>query len=172
MTIAGQVVALVSDTGRELVEDICRYTEGLLDDKAIMSAWKMSPAELDVIKNDPQVFEAVRCAKHRREQDGSGAREAARKAFVKAPRVLERMLDDPLTPPRGKIEAARELRAAADFAPDSTGDDDRTFTIHIDLGDDKSIKTSFPITPRPESDDIIDVTPRVIGGDDEFDRQS
>ena len=88
-TVSGQEVKLASDTGRALIEDFTRYTEGLLDDEDLCGAWRMTPSELTSLKNDSDVVEAVRQTKYRREQDGSAAREAARKAFLKAPRVSE-----------------------------------------------------------------------------------
>jgi hypothetical protein len=161
VVVARQQVLLDSETGRALIEDFTRYTEELLDDEDLCGAWRMNPSELTALKNDTLVVEAVRRTKYRREQDGSAAREAARKAFLKAPRVLERILDDPLTPPRGRIEASRELRAAAAFPTDSTAGSGEMFSIVINLGPDRPpVTSSGPVDPaRFDDSDIIDATP-------------
>jgi hypothetical protein len=134
VVVAGEKITFDSDTGRALIDDSARYTEGLLTDEDLRGVWRMSRSELVALKNDAQLIEAVRNAMCRRAQDGSAAREAARKAFLKAPRILEQILDDPLTPVRGKIEASRELRAAADFPSNQTSSSGEIFSIVIDLG--------------------------------------
>jgi hypothetical protein len=161
VTVSGQELQLGSDTGRALVEDFTRYTEGLLGDEDLCGAWRMTPCELTALKNDPSVVEAVRSAKYRRAQDGSAAREAARKAFLKAPRILEQILDDPLTPPRGKIDASRELRAAAEFPTEATADTGELVTIVINLGPDVPPVMHSGTLNRVHSDDsdIIDAIP-------------
>jgi hypothetical protein len=157
--VAGEELALNSEPGRALIEDVARYTEGLLDEDGLGGAWGMRPGELSALKNNQDVFEAVRAIKHRREQDGSAAREAGRRAFLKAPRVLEQILDDPYSPTRAKIEASRELRAVAGFSPDQPSDASRTFQVVINLGGG-DVK-QFQLTGRAsrEDGDIVDVTP-------------
>jgi hypothetical protein len=76
--VAGERLTLNSEAGRALIEDMCRYIEGLLDDEGLCGTWHMSPGELVALKNNQEVFESVRAMRHRREQDGSAAREAGR----------------------------------------------------------------------------------------------
>jgi hypothetical protein len=160
LVVAGEKLALNSEAGRALMEDMARYTEGLLDDDDLCGTWGMSPTELVVLKNNPDVFEAVRARKRRREQDGSAAREAGRKAFLKAPRVLEQILDDPYSPTRAKIEASRELRAVAGFSPEQAADVSQSFhvTINLGAGDIKH----FEFTGRSGEDRMVDVSPHPI----------
>jgi hypothetical protein len=136
VTVGGRELALGSDAGRALIEDVARYVEGLLDENDLCSAWGMTPDELKAIKDDPRVFEAVRASKYQRQQDGTAARELARKAFVKAPRVLEQILEDTLAPTRTKIEAARELRAAAGFSSNPSAGTGEVFKVFINIGGD------------------------------------
>jgi hypothetical protein len=158
--VAGDRLALNSEVGRALIEDIARYTEGLLDDEGLCGTWGISPGELTALKNHQDVFEAVRATKRRREQDGSAAREAGRKAFLKAPRVLEQILDDPYSPTRAKIEASRELRAVAGFSPEQAADVSQSFhvTINLGAGDIKH----FEFTGRSGEDRMVDVSPHPI----------
>ena len=138
---------------------MARYTEGLLDDDDLCGTWGMSPTELAVLKDNPDVFASVRATKNRREQDGAAAREAGRKAYLKAPRVLERILNDPYSPTRAKIEASRELRAVAGFSPDQPSDASRTFQVVINLGAGDVRQFQFSGRVSREDGDIVDVTP-------------
>jgi hypothetical protein len=67
-------------------------------------------------------------------RNGTAARESAAQIFVRAPRVMGEILDSKEMSPRHRIEAARELRAAAtpENANSPTAGD--RFTIVIDLG--------------------------------------
>jgi hypothetical protein len=163
VTVAGEKVTLASDAGQALVEDLTRYAEQLIDDEELRAAWGMSTKELAALKNDPAVFEAVQSNKNRREQDGSAAREAARKAFIKAPRVLEHILADPHTPARARIEASRELRSAAGFPFDQqSGRGGEVLHVTINLGADEEplrFKGFSRKSPHPDDIDLLDLPP-------------
>jgi hypothetical protein len=159
VVVAGRRLALDSDTGRALIEDIARYVEGLIDNDDLCGAWGIAASELTAIKTDHDVFEAVRATKRRREQDGSAARERARKAFAKAPRVLEHILDDANAPTRAKIEASRELRAAAGFSSDELTGTTESFHITINLGAGDVKQFGLAGSTRRNDNDIVDVTP-------------
>ena len=159
VVVGGQKLALDLDTGRALIEDIARYVEGLLDNDDLSAAWGMSANEFTAIKNDRHVFEAVRKMKLRREQDGASARERARKAFAKAPRVLEQILDDTNAPTRARIEASRELRAAAGFSSDQLTGATESFHVTINLGADDVKRFRLTGRARRDDDEMVDVTP-------------
>jgi hypothetical protein len=158
VTVGGRELALGSDAGRALIEDIARYTEGLLDEDDLCSAWEMGPDELKAIKDDARVFEAVRASKYQRQQDGRAARELARKAFVKAPRVLEQILEDSYAPTRTKIEAARELRAAAGFSSEESAKTGEVFKVFINIGGTEPITLSGVCHP-PTQDAAQTIAP-------------
>jgi hypothetical protein len=164
--IAGQDLDLNSETGRALIEDLARYVEGLLENEDLVGTWGTSASELTAIKNDPEVLELVRAVKHRREQDGSAARERARKAFAKAPHVLAQILDDTNAPTRAKIEASRELRAAAGFSANHLADPPESFHVTINLGAGQVKQFRLTGQGHRDEDGTVDATctqPRLIG---------
>jgi hypothetical protein len=159
VTVGGRELALGSDAGRALIEDIARYTEGLLDEDDLCSAWGISSDELKAIKDDARVFEAVRASKYQRQQDGRAARELARRAFVKAPRVLEQILEDSYAPTRTKIEAARELRAAAGFSADESAKTSEVFKVFINIGGGTEPITFSGVCDPPTQDAAQTIAP-------------
>jgi hypothetical protein len=89
-------------------------------------------------------------------RNGTAARESAAQIFVRAPRVMGEILDSKEMSPRHRIEAARELRAAAtpENANSPTAGD--RFTIVIDLGGGHVEKFDEARAVTPESKTIED----------------
>src|SRR5262249_56137806 len=82
----------------------------------------------------------------RRVRNGDAAKEAAAKLFAEAPEVLGDILRDKQANARHRIEAARELRAAAGTGAEGTPTAER-FTITINLGEDHKLVVDKPIRP-------------------------
>jgi len=75
----------------------------------------------------------VQRQKERRVRDGTAAREKAQWLFVQAPDVLGNILNNTMTSPRHRIEAAKELRQVALGGPEATPATSEQFIIRIDL---------------------------------------
>jgi len=102
-----------SDLGRAFIVDATRAGEGLITDQELQEKYELSPADWLAITKDKAIGRAVRSESERRVRNGSAAREAAAKHFVKAPAVLDQIMTDADSNPRHKIEAIKELRATA-----------------------------------------------------------
>src|SRR5262249_31398269 len=82
----------------------------------------------------------------RRIRNGDAAKEAAAKLFAEAPEVLGDILRDKQANARHRIEAARELRAAAGTGAEGAPAAER-YHIVINLGEDHKLEINKPITP-------------------------
>ena len=141
-------IDLGSDRGRAFIVDATRAGEGLLSDADLQEIYELSPEDLKTIAKDKATGRAIRDESARRVRNGSAAREAAAKHFVKAPAVLDQIMTDADSNPRHKIEAIKELRATANGGSDthSTAAGDK-FQITIVLSGDVE-KYEADITPK------------------------
>jgi hypothetical protein len=122
--------------------------------------YELSVAELQSIAMDKAIGRAIRDERDRRVRNGTAAREAAAKYFVKSPEILDQIQTHGESP-RHRIDAIRELRATA-----SGGDGEgltaqgEKFNIIINLsadGTDHIVERSFDITPKPpQLEDEVD----------------
>jgi hypothetical protein len=126
-------IDLNSDVGHAFVVDATRAGEGLITDKELAEKYELSPADWQSITKDVALGRAIRAERDRRVLNGTAAREAAAKHFVKAPGILDGIMTDVHSNPRHKIEAIKELRQTA--IGDSTDRPTETerFIITIDL---------------------------------------
>jgi hypothetical protein len=145
-------IDLNSDVGHAFVVDATRAGEGLITDKELAEKYELSPADWQSITKDVALGRAIRAERDRRVLNGTAAREAAAKHFVKAPGILDGIMTDVHSNPRHKIEAIKELRQTAiGDSADRPAETER-FIIKIDLtaggGDvetyDKAIKIEGP----------------------------
>ena len=128
-------IDLLSDTGHAFVVDCTRAGEGIITDKELTEKYDLSPADWQNITKDVALGRAVRAERERRMLNGTAAREAACRHFVKAPGVLAGIMESATSNPRHVIEAAKEIRAVA-TAGGSDGDrpaGGEVFFIKIDL---------------------------------------
>ena len=141
-------IDLNSDLGRAFIVDATRAGEGLITDQELQEKYELSLADWLAITKDKAIGRAVRSESERRVRNGSAAREAAAKHFVKAPAVLDQIMTDADSNPRHKIEAIKELRATANGGSDthSTAAGDK-FQITIVLNGDVE-KYEADITPK------------------------
>ena len=66
-----------SDLGRQLVVDLARYREGLVDEKAIRKKFKLANDVWEALGDDDELIRAVEAEAVRRIADGSVKRERA-----------------------------------------------------------------------------------------------
>ena len=127
------LMPLDSERGLELITDLARYAEGLLDEAAVKKIYRFSDEDWDRLGSNDELVEKIQAEKTRRIRNGSSARERAQTLFAEAPAVLGTILHGDDVSPRHKIESARELRAIAANGPEATAPETR-FIISIDLG--------------------------------------
>src|SRR5215475_7803145 len=82
-------IDLTSDVGHAFVVDATRAAEGLLTDRELADKYELSPADWQDITKDRALGHAIRAERERRVRNGTAAREAAAKHFVKAPGILD-----------------------------------------------------------------------------------
>ena len=141
-------IDITSDRGRAFIVDATRAGEGLLSDADLREMYELSPEDLKTIAKDKAIGRAVRSESERRVRNGSAAREAAAKHFVKAPAVLDQIMTDADSNPRHKIEAIKELRATANGGSEKGPAPGELFSIIINLGSDHVEKYEVDITPQ------------------------
>ena len=169
------LMPLDSERGLELITDLARYAEGLLDEAAVKKIYRFSDEDWDRMGSNDELVEKIQAEKTRRIRNGSSARERAQTLFAEAPAVLGTILHGDDVSPRHKIESARELRAIAANGPEVTAPETR-FIISIDLGGGEVLKfnksiecnahdVEILITPTPTSTPTATpTTTRMVGG--------
>jgi len=147
VVLRGVRVPLNSDIGMAFVSDCSRNRERIFSDAQIREKYDISETDWnDVIKNGP-LRVAVNRECERRTLSGDAAREAAAVEFVKAPKILGGILEDPKANPRHKIEASKELRASARVGDAEIGDAVEKFVISINFGPTSDERVAFTYDP-------------------------
>jgi hypothetical protein len=135
--LRGVAVELDSDVGRQFVVDCVRAAEGLISDKELVEIYEISPADWQNIAKDIALARAIRAERDRRVLNGTAAREAASRHFVKAPTILDKIMTDEQANARHRIEAIRELRQTAIPENQNALSQSDRFIITINLGQPK-----------------------------------
>jgi hypothetical protein len=104
------------------------------------------------LKDNAAFLDAVRAQRDRRVLSGERARETAAREFAGAPSVLGRILNDEMVAPRARIEAARELRQAADHDNARGAGSGEKFVISINIGDGQPINLAVDAAPLRRGD--------------------
>ena len=125
-----------SDLGRQLVVDLARYREGLVDEKAIRKNYRLANDVGEALGDDDELIRAVEAEAVRRIADGSVKRERAQVLVARAPTVLGDILNDVAQSARHRIDSAKTLNDfASNGAEAAAGQSDR-FIITINLSGD------------------------------------
>jgi hypothetical protein len=135
----------------ELIQDCCRFSEGILDEAAVKKRYGYTDATWEKLGNDEKFLEAVEIERIRRTRNGSCARERAQKLFTETPTVLGSILNSDTISARHKIEAAREIRTVAATGPDAVPTSEK-FSIVINLGEDTKLRFDKSIAPGVDDD--------------------
>jgi hypothetical protein len=138
-------VLLDSDLGRELIVDCVRFAEGLLDERAIRKKYRFDDSAWEALGSNDELVEKIEAEKLRRVRDGSSKREKAQALIVKAPGILDGIMNDPAASPRHRVDAIKVLDNFAANAPGQSAPATDRFIITIVMNDkveryDKSIK--------------------------------
>ena len=86
------LMPLDSERGLELVTNLARYAEGLLDEAAVKKIYRFSDEDWDRLGSNDELVEKIQAEKTRRIRNGSSARERAQTLFAEAPAVLGTIL--------------------------------------------------------------------------------
>src|SRR5262245_59857367 len=113
LNLRGFPIPLDTPLGQSFVIDVARASEGLMSDDEIQSKYELTPEAWQNSTKDKALVRAIRAERERRVLNGTAAREAAAKHFVKAPAILDGIMSDAYSSPRHKIEAIKELRQTA-----------------------------------------------------------
>jgi len=145
-------IDLTSDEGSMFVTDCCRAGEGLITDDELKEKYEIAAADWRHIAKDPALGRAIRAERERRVWNGSAAREAAAKHFVKAPKVLDQIMSNEGSNARHRIEAAKELRTTAIGNREERAAAGEKFSIVINIGPDTVERFEFDHTPKETID--------------------
>src|SRR5215831_12008295 len=86
---------------QELIEDLCRYSEGVLTEKQVRQKWQLANDGVwTSLGTDESFVERVELARTQRIRSGATKRELAQLRVVKAPEVLGKILEDERVSPR------------------------------------------------------------------------
>lgn len=132
--LRGVSAPLESEVGKAFIVDCARNTEGLVSDAALKAKWGLTDKAWLGLSENHQLLNAIQAERERRILAGVVASEAARRQYAKAPNVLGGILSNDSISPRHRIEAARELRAAATAGQRDKHAEPETISITINLG--------------------------------------
>jgi hypothetical protein len=148
----------------ELVDDLCRYAEGVLTESAVRKKWRLGEDVWEALGNDDELVRAVEEAKIRRVRSGATKRERAQQHIIRGPDVLATIMDDPKANARHRVDSIKTLNAIADPGLEAAAEQERIF-IRIDLSADTRAKGQEPnpgdileleVTPKPKPIDSWD----------------
>jgi hypothetical protein len=136
---------------RELLEDLCRYQEGLYTRQQVKKKWRETIDEKtwNELGSDEVLLEAIEETKIHRIRSGAAKRERAQKYIVKGPDVLEKIMNDDSANERHRIDSVKALDALADPGPQTAPPADH-FIIRIDLTADAKLRSA-----EPDPNDVI-----------------
>src|SRR5215510_15296425 len=136
---------------QELIEDLCRYSEGILTEKQVRQRWHLANDEVWTSLGADDFVERVELEKTRRIRSGATKRELAQLRVVAAPDVLSGILMDPRANARHRIEASKALDDLAGFAPQAAAEQDMV-QITINLGGGEVYRYGGSVKPVSGND--------------------
>src|SRR5262249_3646794 len=158
----------------ELVTDLTRFAEGLLEEKHVRKKYRFDESTWEALGTDEKFIEAVELERIRRVRDGSFKRERSQQHITRAPDVLAGIMDDPKQSAKHRIDSAKVLDDFGANGPKAAPEQDRVI-IRIDMGADLRAKglennpadvlvveTSVQPNPDPNNTHIIDHQTRMI----------
>ena len=158
-----------SDLGRQLVVDLARYRENLLDEKTIRKRYRFDESTWQKLGDDDELIRKVEEESVRRIRDGSTKREKSQQLITKGPDILDSIASDVSASPRHRVDALKVLDGMASTGGEAAAGQSDRFIITINLsGDgvdhvlhfDKSIKPdAFDVDPYNDVDTDVTSTP-------------
>ena len=161
----------------ELITDLTRYAEGLLEEKHVRKKYRFDEATWTALGADEKFVEAVELERIRRVRDGSFKRERSQQHATRAPDVLAGIMDDPKQSAKHRIDSAKVLDSFSGNGPKDAPEQPRIL-IRIDLSADTRAKglesnpadviefeASVRPNPDPNNTNIIDHQTPMIEAD-------
>jgi len=152
-SVANLPQSLIDNLG--FITDLARYAEGVVSEQAVKKKYRFDDATWARLGDDEQLVEAIEAEKARRVRNGSAKREKAQQHIVKAPDVLEKIMNDDSQNSRHRVDAIKALDSLADNGPRAAPEVDK-FIIRIDLTADAKLKST---EPDPKDVITIEATP-------------
>jgi hypothetical protein len=138
---------------QEFISDCCRYNEGVLSEAAVRKKWHFDAATWELLGGDDELVRAIEETKIHRIRSGAAKRERAQQHIVRGVDVLSKIMDDPNTNARSRVDSIKALDALADPGPQHAAADQDRIIIRIDLGADTRAKG---LESKPDDVLIID----------------
>jgi len=134
-----------------LLEDLARYSEGILSQQQVKKRWQelIDEKTWETLGSDDALVQAIELEKARRVRSGAAKRERAQQHIVKAPDILEKVMSDDSANARHRVDSLKALDALADPGPQAAPPADR-FIITIDLTADAKLRSA-----EPDPNDVI-----------------
>jgi len=123
----------------ELITDLTRYAEGLLEEKHVRKKYRFDEATWTALGTDEKFVEAVELERIRRVRDGSFKRERSQQHITRAPDILNEIMSDTKQSAKHRIDSAKVLDSFSDNGPKDAPEQDRII-IRIDMGADTRTK--------------------------------
>jgi hypothetical protein len=140
----------------ELLEDLCRYQEGLYTQQQVKKRWRgvIDEKTWNELGSDDALIEAIEARRVQRVRSGAFKRERSQQLITKAPDILEKIMSDNSANERHRIDAVKALDSLTDPGPQTTPPADK-FYIRIDLSADSKLRSA---EPDPNDVIVIDAT--------------
>src|SRR5262249_29880113 len=138
----------------ELVEDMARYSEGLVTQAQVKKKWRklIDEKTWEALGSNDELVEKIELEKVRRIRNGQAKREKSQQLIVKACEILDDIAQDTKASPRHRVDAIKTLDAFADNGPKAAPDTSEKFSIVINLGEDYRLRVG------PNGSEVIDNT--------------
>jgi hypothetical protein len=136
----------------DLIQDLCRYAEGLDSESAVRRRWRLPDDVWEKLGDDDELVRAIEEERARRVRNGSFKRERAQAHIIRGPDVLAKIMDNPRANDRHRIDSIKALDQLADPGPEAAVEQERVHIV-INLTGDSKLKDPKDIL-------VIDATPR------------
>jgi hypothetical protein len=146
-----------------LLEDLARYSEGILNQQQVKKKWRevIDEKTWETLGSDDELVRVIEETKIHRVRSGAAKRERAQQHITKAPDILEKIMSDDSANARHRVDSIKALDALADPGPQTTPPADK-FIIRIDLSADAKLRSA-----EPDPNDVIVIeatkTPAITG---------
>jgi hypothetical protein len=140
----------------ELIQDLCRYAEGICTESAVRKRWRLSEEIWEELGADDELVRKIDELKIQRVRSGALKRELAQGHVIRGPAVLASIMDDVRANARHRVDSIKALNAIADPGPEAATGEEKVI-ISINLGADLKAKGQ---EPDPSDVITIEATPR------------
>ena len=154
--LKGQPAHLEDD---ELIENLARFADGTLSEAAVKSRHRLTNEDWAALGESDKLVELVEACKLRRIRSGATKRERAQIEIVDGPPILGKIMRDPGSNARHRIDSIKTLDALASTGAEAAAAGAR-FEITINLGADhiEHYSKSIAIDPADTDPNSIDTT--------------